>query len=115
MEAGVESLATASRYELGGIGANLNLYPVYLRGLAYLRLKEGPPLPLSSRKSSTTQARGEQSDRRARASWTRSRIRDGWRQRQSSRRLPRLSRPLERRRPRRPRPEAGQTEYAKLK
>ena len=38
----VEALATASRYELGGIGSNLNLYPAYLRGLAYLRLKQGP-------------------------------------------------------------------------
>jgi len=37
----IEALATASRYELGGIGPNLNLYPVYLRGLAYLRLKQG--------------------------------------------------------------------------
>ncbi len=46
----VESLATASRYELGGIGANLNLYPVYLRGLAYLRLKEGPPAAVEFQK-----------------------------------------------------------------
>jgi eukaryotic-like serine/threonine-protein kinase len=37
----VEALATASRYELGGIGSNLNLYPAYLRGLAHLRLKQG--------------------------------------------------------------------------
>jgi serine/threonine protein kinase/tetratricopeptide (TPR) repeat protein len=39
----VEALALASRYELGDQGPSFRLIPVYLRGLAYVRLKQGPP------------------------------------------------------------------------
>jgi eukaryotic-like serine/threonine-protein kinase len=38
----VEALATASRYELGNQGPSFRLVPVYLRGLAYLQMKQGP-------------------------------------------------------------------------
>jgi eukaryotic-like serine/threonine-protein kinase len=38
----IEALAPAARYELGGWGGSVNLVPVYVRGLAYLRLKQGP-------------------------------------------------------------------------
>jgi serine/threonine protein kinase/tetratricopeptide (TPR) repeat protein len=38
----VEALAPASRYELGSLGATLKLVPIYLRGLAYLQMKQGP-------------------------------------------------------------------------
>jgi hypothetical protein len=38
----VDALTPASRYELGNINPNFSLTPEYLRGLAYLRLKQGP-------------------------------------------------------------------------
>jgi eukaryotic-like serine/threonine-protein kinase len=37
----VEVLSPAARYELGGVNPGFNLIPVYLRGLAYLQLKQG--------------------------------------------------------------------------
>ena len=38
----VDALAPASRYELGDLGPTFRLIPIYLRGVAYLRLKQGP-------------------------------------------------------------------------
>jgi hypothetical protein len=38
----VDALTPASPYELGNINPNFSLTPEYLRGLAYLRLKQGP-------------------------------------------------------------------------
>jgi eukaryotic-like serine/threonine-protein kinase len=37
----IEALAPAARYELGGISPGFRLIPPYLRGLAYLHLKQG--------------------------------------------------------------------------
>ena len=37
----VEVLSPAARYELGGVNPGFNLIPVYLRGLAYLQLRQG--------------------------------------------------------------------------
>jgi serine/threonine protein kinase/tetratricopeptide (TPR) repeat protein len=39
----IEVLSPAARYELGGVTPGFNLVPVYLRGLAYLQLKQGSP------------------------------------------------------------------------
>jgi serine/threonine protein kinase/tetratricopeptide (TPR) repeat protein len=38
----IDALSPAARYELGGITPGFNLVPIYLRGLAYLQLKQGP-------------------------------------------------------------------------
>ena len=38
----IDALSPAARYELGGVTPGFNLVPIYLRGLAYLQLKQGP-------------------------------------------------------------------------
>ena len=107
----IDLLKAAAPVELGQIQFNLNiscLYPVYVRGQAYLATRNGAAATTEFQKLLDQRHCLELLDRVASPPGPGSRLRPPSRDRQSPHRLSGLPHPLERRRPRHPRPEAGQ-------
>ena len=111
-EKAISLLVVASGYELGTpppYAQAGSLYPVYVRGEAYLKAGQGAAG--SSRISETHRPPGHRSKfcaRRTGAFATGPSQDDEWRQRRRSQGLPRFLLSLERRRPRHPHPEGSQ-------
>ena len=109
----VESLRTAIPYELGLPTVTVfapALYPVYVRGMAFLTLHQGNEAAIEFQK--ILDHRGVVSSEPIGAlvsSPTRSRLRLTGRHRKRESCVPRFPHPLERRRPRHPHPEARQS------
>jgi tetratricopeptide (TPR) repeat protein len=104
-------------YELGSPppGQNGLMYPVYIRGLAYLAQKNGPAAAAEFQKFlDHSRSRAELPARLARPPPTRSRLCHLRRHRQSQSCLPGLPQALERRRSRHPHPERSQGRIRKV-
>jgi len=109
----IEALQPAIPYVLGIMGTNTGLYPVYVRGQAYLAAREGSQAAGEFQKIIDHRSLGL-NPLGSRPSRSRPRLRLGGRHGQSQSGIPEFPHPLERRRSRHPDPEGSQVGMRKV-